>query len=306
VSLQQGIKIVLAVLAGILMILLIGKLLDLEAERVVLQLYPRDKQGVIEGLGDLKISRQANRALVFIHGFFESPASYLEVIEDITGQINMDIYAPLLPFHARDLAAAARLDNQIILSELKQYLEKLSTQYQSLAVVGFSYGGSLLMELERRKELPLNVHLILVAPAVFIQSNTWGGRLNVQLYGWWRNYCNYSVLGCDFPTYESGDAVAKKMFDEKKSLHYLVIPALHQLYEMDLKNRASMLEMTRPFDLVLALDDNRVDFKEQQKACMQNIKYCHFYAFSSGRHMIHWGANKKRFEGLLMSLINHS
>lgn len=279
-----------------------GKLLDLEAERLVTQLYPRDDQGIIVGQQAQKINHHAKRALILIHGFSESPETYSEIISDLKNKTNMDIYAPLLLFHGRDLPTAAQLDNRVVLDDLKQSIQTLSKQYKVLTLVGLSYSGTLLIELASRQELPENIHLILVSPAIFIQSNTWFGRVSARIYGWWRHYCNYSVLGCDFPTYESGDQVAHKKFDEEKTLRYTIIPALRQVYELDLKNRDGLLKINRPYDLIVAEDDNRVDFKRQEIACKQNSQYCHFHPFPSGKHMIHWGGQKQKFERLLIKL----
>ena len=279
-----------------------GKLLDLEAERVVHQLYPRDHEGIISGLQPIILARGYNKALILIHGFMESPDTYSVLVSDIKNRINMDIYVPRLPFHGIDLETASRLDNQTVVRYIEQYINDISKKYKSVTVVGLSYGGAVLTELARTEKLPANVNIILYAPAIFIKTNTLAGRLEAHVYGWWRKYCNYPFLDCNFPAYQTGDEAARATFDTEKTLRYKVQPAVLQLYQLDSQNREGFSHINRPYSLIVAVDDNRVYFDKQKEACNANKKYCHFYSFPSGKHIIHWGANKKSFEDLLIKL----
>jgi esterase/lipase len=279
-----------------------GMLLDRRAELRVQKMYAHDHEGVIEGLQSIRVIQGKNRALMFIHGFADSPEIFSDLVDDIKNRVNADIYVPLLPFHGRDLQSLAQFNNQIILTDLASQINALSKKYPSLTVVGMSYGGALLTTLVNEKKIPDTVHFILYAPAFYITMNTVFGRLEAYLYGWWRNYCNYEVLGCRFPADLSGDAVAKPMFHKEKTLFHVVIPAVKQLYQLDLDNRQALSTIHRPYSLIMAVDDNRVSYTALKAACKANQPYCHFYSFPSGKHMIHWGANKKRFEELLIKL----
>lgn len=283
---------------------LTGKLLDNEAERVVNQLYPHDAEGVIAGTNSIEIIRgNSQAAVVFIHGFLESPHTFAELINDIKLKIPADIYAPLLPFHSKNLQTAATFDNAIILAQVREYLAKLAKQYHTLTVIGFSYGGLLLLDLAANNQLPNNIHLILYAPSLFIQSNKPSQYLEAYLYSWWRNYCNYPGLQCNFPSYQSGDEEARQLIEADKDLQYLVISALLKLYQLDSVNRNKVNDIKRPYDIIVAMDDNRVDASRLKTICEKNKNYCHFYPFADGKHIIHWGKNKRAFEDLLVKLI---
>ena len=296
-------KIILVIIITIISVLwLSGIFLDDIADRYVQKMYVRNK-GIIEGLQSVSILQGKNKAVLFVHGFSDSPALFSDLVYDIKGKIDSDIYVPLLPFHGRDLKHLSQFNNNIILNDLADKINTLANKYQSLTVIGMSYGGALLTALINENRVPNNVHVILYAPAFYLIGNTLWGRAEAHVYGWWRDYCNYEVLGCRFPGYISGDAVSKSMFDKEKSLQYVVIPALLQLYQFDLDNRQGLSHIHRPYSLIMAIDDNRVSYTKTKAACDTNHIYCHFYSFSSGKHIIHWGVNKKRFEDLLVKII---
>ena len=296
--------VLFVIIISMSLIRLSGVILDNNAETRVQKMYVRDKNGVIDGLQSITLIRGKQRAILFVHGFLDSPVVFAELVDDIKNKVNSDIYVPLLPFHGRDLKSAAQFNNKIILDSLDQTINTLAKKYQSLTVVGLSYGGALLTTLVNEHKIPDTVHLILYAPAFFLKSNTYWTRAEAHIYGWWRMYCNYQALGCGSPSYSSGDAVSRPMFDKEKSLQYVVIPAVLQLYQFDLEHRRGLSDIHRPYSLIIAVDDNRVSYEETKAACAANQPYCHFYSFSSGKHNIHWGANKNKFETLLVKLLS--
>jgi esterase/lipase len=280
-----------------------GRLLDWEAERVVQQLYLRDQQGIIQGLQSIAIEKKnATTALVLIHGFMDSPAIFADVAHDIANKSNLAVYAPLLPAHGRNLQAAAKLDNEIVNNYLQQYLAELAKQYQKLTVVGFSYGGAMVANLAYNNKLPNNAQIILLSPAIYIRSNNFTGNLKAQVFHLWRNYCNYPGLGCRFPAYGSGDTVAKPMFDKEKTLRYNVASAVAELYKFDDANRYAINHIHKPYSVIMAADDNRIDYEREKTACLNNKQYCTFYSFPTGKHMFFWGADKLNLENLLIKL----
>lgn len=297
-------KIIFCLLLCVLFVGFNGKILDLEAERVIHNLYTRDKEGIINGLQSTALVRGDKNALVLIHGFFESSDTYSMLVDDIKDKVNVDIYAPTMPFQARDLETGAKLNSSLTVKKIKQFLDGLSKKYQSVTVVGFSFGGAILTDLAEKNELPDNVNLVLYAPAVYIKENTLTNRLKARLYGLWRNYCNYAFLGCKFPSYDSGDSTARFLLDKEKTLQYKIVPALLEMYKLDLNIRNGFSHIARPYSLIVAIDDNRVSYERQKQDCYLNTQYCHLYSFSSGKHIIHWGANKNSFEALLIKLLN--
>jgi pimeloyl-ACP methyl ester carboxylesterase len=291
---------ILFILLILALIKISGKWLDKDAEKYVDQLYPRDAQGVTQGLQTITVIGQHEKTILILHGFFESPADFSDVIQDIKKRVPADIYAPLLPFQGRNLATAALFSAPVVSAYVNSYIDNLALHYKSVIVVGHSFGGALLVNLARQKKLPVNVQLVLYAPAIFIGSNDFAGRVKARVYNVWRDYCNYPLLGCRLPNYASGDAAARPYFDEEKTLRYVVAGAIMQLYAMDLTNRAYLPQIDRPYAVIMAEDDNRVSFAEQEKACFANKNFCTLYAFRGGRHFLHWGKNKTAFENLLV------
>lgn len=289
---------------GISLICLSGIVLDKIAEQRIHKMYTRDDKGVINGVQSFNIINNKKNAIILVHGFSDSPALFADLVNDIKLKVNSDIYVPLLPFHGRNLESMAQFNNKIILDSLAAKINAISDNYSHVTVVGISYGGALLTKLVSEKKIKDSVKVILYAPAFYIISNNTFNRFLVHIYGWWRKYCNYAALGCEYPSHVSGDAVASPMFDKEKSLQYIVAPALLQLYQFDLDNRHELSNIHRPYSIIMAKDDNRVSYIKIRTICKANPQYCKLYSFSSGRHIIHWGANKKRFESLLIKLEN--
>lgn len=290
--------------AAALLLVFSGQWLDRCAEERVHARHPRHEDGVIIGLEPVAIVRGQPQALVLVHGLLDSPNLFTELIGDLAPRLAADIYAPLLPFHGRDLESAARFDNAAIGSYLKNYLGELAARYRTVTVLGLSYGGAQLLDLARRGELPANLELVLAAPAVFVRGNDVPGRLKARVYGWWRDYCDSPLLGCGYPSYDSGDAAARPLLERKISLGYKVIPAVEETYRLDLANRQSLAHPPRPYRLIVAADDNRVDFAAQQQACAAAGAACRFYPFPAGRHLVFLGANRAAFADLLVAFVN--
>ena len=283
--------IFLFLLVVIVAIPTIGKLLDMEAERVVTQLYERDSDGIIVGLGEKHYENNHAKAVVLIHGFLESSEAYDDYLKKLKDLDQLDVYVPLLPFHARDLQTAADFSTQKISDFLADYIAKVASTHKMVTLVGVSFGGAQLMILDKEGRLPDNTKLVLYAPAVYILSNTPVGKLEVYAYSLFRNYCNYRLLGCGYPAFGSGDDAARDFLIHEKNLRYTVMPAVKQLFAQDDHIRDHLAEINHPFQLIIAKDDNRVSYPIQNKICQQN-SFCTSLIYESGKHVIHAGRHK--------------
>ena len=280
-------------------VLIAGKLLDMEAERVVTQLYERDSSGIILGLGEKHYENNHAKAVVLIHGFLENSEVYDDYLKKLTDLDQLDVYVPLLPFHGRDLQTAANFSNQKIADFLADYLGKIASAHTTVTVVGVSYGGAQLLSLDKEERLPDNTRLVLYAPAVYIISNTSMGKLKVYAYSLFRNYCNYAALGCAYPVLDSGDDTAREFLIYETNLRYKVISAVKELFIQDDQVRDHLAEIKHPFHLIIAKDDNRVSYPDQNRICQQN-SFCSALVYESGRHVIHAGRHK---DDLLQKII---
>lgn len=279
-----------------------GTLLDLEAERMVKQLYVRDSHGVIIGAQTIQPQTVTNpQAIVFLHGFADTPQVFAKTIERLKTKINADIYAPLLPFHGRDLHTFQALDNQKVMQFIKIELNQLGKKYQRVIVVAHSYSGLMLSQLLVQHQLRPTIQPILYAPANYILLNTPLNILKNHLYGLWRNYCNYEMLGCARSFRTSDDPQAQL---SEISLQYKVLPAIHALFAFDRATRNNIQKISQPFKVIIAKDDSRVDFQSIAQACQANRKYCKLSIFQSGKHMPHYGKTKAQFEQLIIDLVH--
>ena len=278
--------------------LFLGPLLNSENERVINQLYPRSATGIIQGAEEKVYKNGHKQAIVLISGHMETPDTYAEIIEMGEKLDKFDIYAPLTPFHGRTLDIAANLNNQVVYDYFKNYIKQLSHKYVSLTVVGFSYGGLQLANLLKNNDIPKNVKPILYSPAIHIKSNTPKDYALAWMYANFlgRKYCNYSALKCGYPVFESVDEEGKHMILKEISLRYRILPAILEMYDLDNKSRNILAEIQQPFTVLIAKNDNRVNYQELYQSCKENAKNaCSFQSFPSGKHVIHYGKLKNKF-----------
>lgn len=276
--------------------------LDKNAEIKVDKMYPRDKKGIVQGMQSISIKKGEEKAILMIHGFGDSPAIFSNLIQDMQTTYSSDIYAPLLPFNGRNLQELSKSNNEDLLRYIDTNIHSLTNEYKEVTVVGMSYGGALLAKLAYENKVPENVKLVFYSPAFYIKSNSFLGRNVAKLYSYWRDYCDYKVLGCGSPNYASGDISARAKLTEEKSFKYVDVPALLSMYKFDLNNRIELGKIKRPYSIIMAVDDNRVSYKDIKDSCDNNQKYCKLYSFSSGKHLLHLGENQKPFTNLLRQL----
>lgn len=263
----------------------LGKSLDWEAERVVEQLYSRDKHGVIKGLSGFFFQKQKPEAIIFIHGFLDSPEVFKDYFNNQKLRQIFDIAVPRLRFHAKNLQSAHDFNNEKIEKGLLDAIQAISQKHQHITIVAHSYAGALTLKLLHQHQLPQNTTIILLAPSFFIKENDFFGNFKLYSYGLWRNYCNYSQLGCIFPGYGSGDENARAYLAKAVNLRYLVAPALKQLFHFDRQNHSLIISTKQDFKIIIAKDDNRVDYAKIKDACTQNSA-CHLYTYPSGKHLL--------------------
>ena len=283
-------------------LLLVGWLLDGEAERVVQQLYPRTPDGIIKGLEPIAITNRHTQAVILIHGLQDSPETYHHFIEDTRLGERYDVYVPLLPFHGRDLRAASQLDNEVTLRFLDEYIRDTATGYRAVVIIGYSYGAALVVKLAKQRTLPDHARVILYAPGIYAHQNDLLRRVLMHGYRLFRKYCNYDELGCSFPVYVSGDDAARGFAEAERSLRYRVVPSTLEAFRLDREAQDYFGATPIPFDLILAADDNRVEASKLVRDCQGNAN-CRLHVFPSGRHAVHEGHHRRAFARLVLGLI---
>ena len=277
---------------------LIGKALDLEAERIVDQLFARNGEGIILGTKPMEVLSGKKSAIIFSHGFLCTPEGFYGLAKEKTLTDNFDIYLTLLPYCARSLRLASKFNNEIIEQYLYEKVKAISAKYESVVLVGYSYSGALVSKLAAEKMIPENCYPILYAPGVYIQANNLIVRIIHDIYGFWRKYCNYKLLKASFPAYESGDEAARPYLENERSLRYRVIPALAEMMRYDKQIRKKLPKIDCPISVIMSENDNRVCHKRIQEAYQKN-PHCDFYSLPSGKHLPHLGKQKDKFNQIL-------
>ena len=289
----------LLLLAGIRFV---GFLLDLEAERVTDQLYDRDKNDVIKGLGTQEHVNGHKKALIWLHGFQDTPEAFASQLAMLRKQDLFDVYVPLQPYRGRTLQALANISNNVVLDFLEKYCAKVAATHEHVVIVGLSYGGAALLGLHHQQRLPNNVTLVLQSPAIYVQWNSFWGNVLIRVYGLWRKYANYPSIGAQTPSFDSGDAHAREFIRREKSLRYKAIPAVKFTNKLDDAYRDELANLTQPFYVIMAKDDNRVHYDKIYAKGMRNPN-CHFYSFPSGSHMVHWSKFRHEILDLFTNIV---
>ncbi|MDB2592697.1 alpha/beta hydrolase [Gammaproteobacteria bacterium] len=282
---------------------MIGQFLDWEAERVVGQLYSRDHKGVILGADTIEYKNHHKRALILIHGWSDSPATFYQ-----TAQINplrnaFDIYVPRLPFHGMNLATMAQLDNDVAVKQLSRDIRNIADRYQSVTVVGHSYGGALIVEMIKRRIIPDHVNVVLYAPGINIKRvDQPKNAIGAKLYGLWRKYCNYPQLGCTSLRNQYDQKTRQYYANRFVNIVYFVMPSMQAVVELDHMNRSYLSRMSHPFSLIAVENDHVIDYDQLKLVCKINPA-CQFYHLSHGGHMAHVSNHAEQFNQLLLSIL---
>ncbi len=114
------------------------------------------------GPHDFRIQGSGEGVIMLIHGFLETPNSFVYLVEGLRNSTDWSIDAPLLPGHGtrpRDLRRTRWSD---WVGAVTRRYERLAERYPRVVVCGNSLGGLLACRLSSRDTLE---GLILVAPA---------------------------------------------------------------------------------------------------------------------------------------------
>lgn len=294
-------KIALCIAFGVLLFFTVGKILDRLSEAKILLRYPRDGNGVIAGINPPPVERGSRIAVILVHGIMETPEVFNQLGSAIIANTQVDLYRPLLPNHGRDLATARELNNDVVRGFLDHYVQAVADSHFRVLLVGLSFGGAHAIDMVRRQVLPPNVSLLLMAPGVYTVNHDLA-VFRLRAFGLWRSYCNYELMGCQFPVFQSGDDTARPFLIAERNLQHVVISAALRAYELDSQNRDAFDHLSQPFTLMIAEDDNRVSFEEQARSCHRN-RHCTLQSFPSGKHLLLHSAHREQVIGTVLRQI---
>ncbi len=282
---------------------LTGKVLDYRAEHSSRQMFQFDEEGIIVGAGPVAIQKGSQRAVVFIPGLLQSTQIFQNLAKDLASRINADFYIPLMPHMGRNLDSLRRFNNEDNLAFIKSYLSDLSNKYNSLEIIGHSYGATLLVHLHRLQELPSNARYTFYAPALYVPINDMAHKMQINAFLLFRKYCDYKAIGCTFPSYESGDEGARSYLDNQMLPPYIVLEPVLQVFDLDTEeNQRHLASFPESHVITMAKDDNRVNFIVLSKVCQENPR-CQLVSYDSGSHVVHQGNRRQEFADNLVQIM---
>ncbi len=282
----------------------IGLLLDSEAERVTYQAYDWDQHGRMTNLpGEIVLHSNEKKAVVMVPGYLDSTLIFQELAQTVAKKLPIAVYVPEMPHVAGGLTQWLEFNNEENLKFLGDYIKKVAAKHSEVHVLGLSYGAVLTIELRKRQILPKNLHYIFYGPALFIKLNIASIRAQIRAYLLWRRYCNYEALGCKIPSYGSGDEGAREFIRRESTSPFNPLSPYLELFDMDSNELRSYYRgFPEDYHLLIAKDDNRVDFTEHERICNAN-KHCKLTAFPSGSHLVHIGSRKQEFAEKVVQIL---
>lgn len=261
------------VLASWIVLRLTGFLLDRRVDQRIAELCLFYTNDVLSGAESRTFVSHKEIALIFIHGFTDTPQVFDEIIEKLSCQ-GADIFVPLLPFHGRALQEMKDFDPLVVESYVGTFIEFKRREYKTLILIGQSLGSTLLLRLSQNHQWsPERISLVLLAPAVFLYSQDWLYQLGYKTYPYFRNYWPQSTNKTRNPI--------------EQALAYYAISAVQQLQNYCQKTEKILREMQFPHTVLIARNDNRVNVRRLQQVC-QNA-FCHLVIFERGSHLLYEG-----------------
>jgi carboxylesterase len=132
--------------------------------------------GVIVGAEPLHLAGDPERAVLVIHGFGDTPQSVGELARALHAD-GWTVHVPLLPGHGRSLAAFAASGATEWRQAVREAHAALAARHASVALVGQSMGGALVVELAAALGASCPA-LVLLAPYLAAPRGVrWGARV---------------------------------------------------------------------------------------------------------------------------------
>ncbi len=258
---------------------IIGFILDQRIDDHIETFGRFDSDGVLQGSEPRSSVSQKETAVIFIHGFTDTPQVFDEIIEKLSWH-HADWFVPLLPFHGRSVHEMKDFDPSVVENYLSSFIEMKNRSYKNLVLIGQSLGGAVLIRLAQAHHWsPERVHLILMAPSVFLYTGHWWYHVAYNFYLYFRNYWPGTPK-------KRADALLSGLVLQA-ALAYYAIPAVKRLQHYSQRTEKILRQMTFPHTVLIAKDDNRVNTRQVRQICQRPL--CHLILFEKGQHLLYQG-----------------
>lgn len=139
--------------AGTVVLLIASCSYNTHARRVLherLETAPREPgTNILAGAAPVNIDHDRERVCVLLHGFMSSPADYGRLPEALE-EAGWDVRVPLHPGHGRDPRRLRDIEADDLIEAAEEELLTLRKRYETVALGGFSMGGSIAIILAAR------------------------------------------------------------------------------------------------------------------------------------------------------------
>ncbi len=259
-----------------------GKMLDLEAERVVDQLYSKNPKNPnrIKGIFDIGyINTENKKIILFFHGLTGKPDCFRSLMEDLSkNNPKCDLASLLLPNHGTNLKDLGNIKNTEIENFLHKRIAYVCNNYEKVTIYLKSYSASIFLSLYKSGRLEKflsKIQIILESPNVYNKKNNLTTLSFFNCYKFWRNYCNYEFLG-----------FRRDPVDQDEDLRFMVVSSGLQALEEDNKARGVIPILRIPTLILLAKNDKYPDWEKINMECQKNTKYVKLCLFEEGKHQL--------------------
>ncbi|MGK5095314.1 alpha/beta fold hydrolase [Deltaproteobacteria bacterium TL4] len=256
---------------------LLGYWLDRQTEKSFHRRYQEQTDGILPGLASQAQVNGHQTAVIFVHGFTDSAKIFDQFMPHLKG---VDWFVPLNPFHGRNLEEMLDFDPFVIEEYITSFIQMKQKSYQRLILVGQSLGGLVLLRIaQQQKWNPQQFQLVLMAPALFLKTNSLLYRTLFGLYLIFRNYYPHG------PT----TAADRLAYQPKHFVNwgYYVIPAVQRLHYYSRVVESNLKTLHFPHTLFIAKGDGRIDITRLQKWGRQH-KACDLRILGEGKHQLYW------------------
>ena len=260
---------------------------------------PFDTSGVVLGEGPIEIKRNGSTALIIIHGYTSSPSRFYHLINYLKSDTpDVDIYAPLLPFHGKGLEEFKALNNEEIEKFVKAFLDQKEKEYKKLVVIGESYGALILADILQTPNLYPDVKFIFSSPGFFLNCNSAWQRAQIFVASKFMDYCP----SCYGPYTTDEFSAVHARFAQKHGV--VCFKSFAELLKMDQKASDALGRIKRPYTVIASKDDDVVDVTKIENVCAKNPN-CTAFIFPDGGHFVHWGKYSEEYKEYLLKQLRN-
>lgn len=260
---------------------------------------PIGQNNIIVGEEAVEIKNGSKIALVIIHGYTSSPSRFYHLINYLDkNKVPADIYAPLLPFHGRELSAYKSFDNEVIKRYIKDFLAEKSKEYEKLLIIGESYGAVLLVDIINSGNKYPNAEFIFSSPGFYMLESTSSNVSKAKILSWIMDYCPT----CYDPYLTDEYSAKHARYAQKHGV--VCLHSMHQMMSKEQQVRDILPKFDAPHTMVSSLDDDVTDAPKVKEICEANLN-CTPMFFEDGGHFVHWGKHAETYQRFILQTLKN-